>query len=371
MLGRPLAWPLAADSEPAAGAAGLAGFLADAAAAAAAELAAAGRPRRCRRRPAMALRSSRSWVSPASPPAASCWRCCSPDGAGHALGRRDLGRRPGRRGLAVGRPQAGRCRRCGDAPIGSPGPRRLARASSSAACAGRAAARRRGERRARGCAEARCVPARARRRPRRGCDEERRPSRRPAAAAPPRAGAGAASRRGRKRAARRKPARSPSPCRSLPDTGFELPGLDLLATGQADDTVPGQSPQALTETSRQLETVLDDFGVRGEIIDAKTGPVVTLYELEPAPGHPRRARHQPRRRHRPLAVRAVGARRRGAGPQRDRHRAAERAPRHGLSARAARGRAYAASGGAPADGTRQGHLRPADHRRPRRACRIC
>ena len=47
---------------------------------------------------------------------------------------------------------------------------------------------------------------------------------------------------------------------------------------------PGQSPQALAETSRQLETVLDDFGVRGEIIDAKTGPVVTLYELEPAPG---------------------------------------------------------------------------------------
>ena len=30
--------------------------------------------------------------------------------------------------------------------------------------------------------------------------------------------------------------------------------------------------------------MLDDFGVRGEIIDAKTGPVVTLYELEPAPG---------------------------------------------------------------------------------------
>ena len=77
-------------------------------------------------------------------------------------------------------------------------------------------------------------------------------------------------------------------------------------------TGPGQSPQALAETSRQLETVLDDFGVRGEIIDAKTGPVVTLYELEPAPGHARRARDQPRRRHRPLAVRAVGARRRGA-----------------------------------------------------------
>lgn len=76
--------------------------------------------------------------------------------------------------------------------------------------------------------------------------------------------------------------------RSEPDdeghgAGFELPGLDLLA--QVKTVVqPKQSPEALMATSRQLETVLDDFGVRGEIIDAKPGPVVTLYELEPAPG---------------------------------------------------------------------------------------
>ena len=65
--------------------------------------------------------------------------------------------------------------------------------------------------------------------------------------------------------------------------GFELPDLQLL-------TPPMHKPGAavtrekLHETSRQLETVLDDFGVRGEITDAKPGPVVTLYELEPAPG---------------------------------------------------------------------------------------
>ncbi|MEK0083466.1 DNA translocase FtsK 4TM domain-containing protein [Benzoatithermus flavus] len=64
---------------------------------------------------------------------------------------------------------------------------------------------------------------------------------------------------------------------------FELPGLDLLAS-VANAAQPNHSPQALMETSRQLETVLDDFGVRGEIIDAKPGPVVTLFELEPAPG---------------------------------------------------------------------------------------
>src|SRR4051812_24392387 len=81
----------------------------------------------------------------------------------------------------------------------------------------------------------------------------------------------------------RKPRPAPEPLPPPLDTGFELPGLDLLAQVRAM-TGPGESPQALAETSRQLETVLDDFGVRGEIIDAKTGPVVTLYELEPAPG---------------------------------------------------------------------------------------
>jgi DNA segregation ATPase FtsK/SpoIIIE, S-DNA-T family len=82
-------------------------------------------------------------------------------------------------------------------------------------------------------------------------------------------------------------AASPPPAAPPPsgadEAGFVLPDLDLLApvkmTGE-----PKQSPQVLLETSRQLETVLDDFGVRGEIVDAKTGPVVTLHELEPAPG---------------------------------------------------------------------------------------
>ena len=81
----------------------------------------------------------------------------------------------------------------------------------------------------------------------------------------------------------RKVAPPPEPMPAPLDTGFELPGLDLLAQAKVIAS-PGQSPEALAETSRQLETVLDDFGVRGEIIDAKTGPVVTLYELEPAPG---------------------------------------------------------------------------------------
>src|SRR5690606_11272428 len=41
---------------------------------------------------------------------------------------------------------------------------------------------------------------------------------------------------------------------------------------------------ALQENARLLEGVLEDFGVKGEIINVRPGPVVTLYELEPAPG---------------------------------------------------------------------------------------
>jgi DNA segregation ATPase FtsK/SpoIIIE-like protein len=41
---------------------------------------------------------------------------------------------------------------------------------------------------------------------------------------------------------------------------------------------------ALEENARMLESVLDDYGVKGEIVSVRPGPVVTMYELEPAPG---------------------------------------------------------------------------------------
>ena len=44
------------------------------------------------------------------------------------------------------------------------------------------------------------------------------------------------------------------------------------------------SHDVLQQNSKSLEAVLQDFGVRGEITNARPGPVVTLYELEPAPG---------------------------------------------------------------------------------------
>src|SRR4051812_40236274 len=65
--------------------------------------------------------------------------------------------------------------------------------------------------------------------------------------------------------------------------GYELPSLALLAAPRAIDRQT-LSDEAIQENARALESVLGDFGVRGEIINAHPGPVVTLYELEPAPG---------------------------------------------------------------------------------------
>ncbi|NQU69944.1 MAG: DNA translocase FtsK, partial [Rhodospirillales bacterium] len=63
-----------------------------------------------------------------------------------------------------------------------------------------------------------------------------------------------------------------------------LPPLDILnPTPRAvSDGVPDK--ESLEQNARLLETVLDDFGVRGQIVKVRPGPVVTLYELEPAPG---------------------------------------------------------------------------------------
>ncbi|MEM8553750.1 MAG: DNA translocase FtsK 4TM domain-containing protein [Pseudomonadota bacterium] len=44
------------------------------------------------------------------------------------------------------------------------------------------------------------------------------------------------------------------------------------------------SDEALQENARMLETVLDDYGIKGDIVSVRPGPVVTMYELEPAPG---------------------------------------------------------------------------------------
>ncbi|KAB7614487.1 DNA translocase FtsK [Amylibacter sp. SFDW26] len=64
---------------------------------------------------------------------------------------------------------------------------------------------------------------------------------------------------------------------------YETPPLGLLAS---PTTIVRHhlSDEALEQNARMLETVLDDYGVKGEIVSVRPGPVVTMYELEPAPG---------------------------------------------------------------------------------------
>jgi S-DNA-T family DNA segregation ATPase FtsK/SpoIIIE len=63
---------------------------------------------------------------------------------------------------------------------------------------------------------------------------------------------------------------------------YAMPALTMLA--EPKKTNARISDDALEQNARLLEGVLDDFGVKGEIINVRPGPVVTLYELEPAPG---------------------------------------------------------------------------------------
>ena len=64
---------------------------------------------------------------------------------------------------------------------------------------------------------------------------------------------------------------------------YELPPLSLLTNPTTIQRM-ALSDESLEENARMLETVLDDYGVKGEIVSVRPGPVVTMYELEPAPG---------------------------------------------------------------------------------------
>ncbi len=99
-------------------------------------------------------------------------------------------------------------------------------------------------------------------------------------AAPPKIAEKAAKpKTGRKAAAKRQ--------RSLdlvPGETFELPPHDLLEAPPDQANTSSLGKDALQQNAKLLESVLEDFGVRGDILKVHPGPVVTLYELEPAPG---------------------------------------------------------------------------------------
>ncbi|GHE54848.1 hypothetical protein GCM10019059_12700 [Camelimonas fluminis] len=78
------------------------------------------------------------------------------------------------------------------------------------------------------------------------------------------------------------PAAPPQP--TFDTESYQLPELALLAEPRRPAANSMLSVEALEQNATLLEGVLEDFGVRGEIINVRPGPVVTLYELEPAPG---------------------------------------------------------------------------------------
>ncbi len=71
---------------------------------------------------------------------------------------------------------------------------------------------------------------------------------------------------------------------NLAEGEYQLPPLGVLAEAPPDSAGPALSDGALKENARLLEAVLSDFGVRGRIAEVRPGPVVTLYEFEPAAG---------------------------------------------------------------------------------------
>lgn len=67
------------------------------------------------------------------------------------------------------------------------------------------------------------------------------------------------------------------------DDGYQKPSVNLLS--MVKDKNAGQvNEKELEAIARDLENVLQEFGVNGKIVKVRPGPVVTLYELEPAPG---------------------------------------------------------------------------------------
>ncbi len=86
----------------------------------------------------------------------------------------------------------------------------------------------------------------------------------------------------RTRESTRRPLRERQPSLALGDS-YTLPSVDLLNPAPPANNV-AIDKAALERNARLLESVLDDFSVKGEIVEVRPGPVVTMYELEPASG---------------------------------------------------------------------------------------
>jgi S-DNA-T family DNA segregation ATPase FtsK/SpoIIIE len=87
-----------------------------------------------------------------------------------------------------------------------------------------------------------------------------------------------------RRAAAAPAKKAKQPALDLATGEYQLPSLTLLHEAVPLAEAHAQSDEALEENARMLEAVLTDFGVKGRIMAVRPGPVVTLYEFEPAAG---------------------------------------------------------------------------------------
>ena len=143
---------------------------------------------------------------------------------------------------------------------------------------------------------------------------------------------------------------------------FILPSMKLLSPAAPRSNNPELSDVALGRRAEMLQGVLDDFGVKGQITSVRPGPVVTMYELEPAPGT-KSTRVIGLADDIARSMCAVRCRVAVSGARRHRDRAAERAPRDGGPARDPVARLRQRQGAAAA-GAGQGHRRRSGGGRP-------
>jgi S-DNA-T family DNA segregation ATPase FtsK/SpoIIIE len=68
------------------------------------------------------------------------------------------------------------------------------------------------------------------------------------------------------------------------DSGYQLPQIDLLNDFSRENNGKRISREVIEDQSKELLKILEDFGVYGNCLGAKVGPVVTLHEFEPAAG---------------------------------------------------------------------------------------
>lgn len=69
-----------------------------------------------------------------------------------------------------------------------------------------------------------------------------------------------------------------------PGGPYELPPVELLDEAGTKGEKSGMSEEALMANSRLVEKKLADFGVEGQVVEVSSGPVITMFEFEPAPG---------------------------------------------------------------------------------------